>query len=80
MQSQNKLHHSKEGDNVEKLKPCPFCGNDTVRAIITETDYAYEGEEIDGDVSIYINCYDCGIECVPCESGDKAIEAWNNRA
>ena len=38
---------------TDKLKPCPFCGGETV---IIEADRPY------GRIKYFVTCVDCGIE------------------
>ena len=54
-----------------KLKPCPFCGREDIRAKIMN----HEGY----DVGI-VFCINCGAQIRAFNSQAEAIEAWNRRA
>ena len=49
-----------------KIKPCPFCGSDSVSC---------EGHFVECD-----NCGSTGEQFFPTPNRKKAIEAWNRRA
>jgi Lar family restriction alleviation protein len=59
------------GEGVEKLKPCPFCG---------EAEELYPAHYGMGGGKPYaIDCLGCGFDFVPREHID-VITAWNRRA
>ena len=66
-----------------ELEPCPFCGSKDVSALFVDEDafkYAYEGQDVDGDVNPYIHCYGCDSEWfTDSANGDDVIKAWNRR-
>ena len=54
----------------EKLKPCPFCGNEAV---------LFTG----GEHLAYVGCVKCGAKLPACFGENKeaeAVEAWNRRS
>lgn len=55
---------------MEKIKPCPFCGNDTV--LRSNGEYQYYVRCMNPKCSVYVATY---IEDTPI----KAISAWNHR-
>lgn len=56
------------------LKPCPFCGNDELKAVCLVPGFLnYTGKDTD----YYVKCYGCGVSITPCETETEAIEAWN---
>ena len=65
---------------VNKLKPCPFCGEEGRIIIKTEGTFS--------DFGLYrsmVRCAECGVivdryEKTPYAAEDRAIEAWNTRA
>ena len=64
----------------DKLKPCPFCGEEVGAYFVDEigTEYRFEGKDVDGDVHPYIHCYGCDSEWF--SDMEDVIEAWNRRA
>ena len=54
---------------MDKLKPCPFCGN-------TEIDDFTPDDEWGGHV---VMCGKCESEGPPMKSHKEAIDAWNTR-
>lgn len=64
-------------ENMEnkELKPCPFCGSETI--VVENYD-----ESCNSDYpSIYWHsvCVDCGCNIPMCDTEEEAIEAWNKR-
>ena len=57
---------------MSELKPCPFCGNDTITTGITKAPMVSQ--------RFYVVCTNCSarIERSACLS--KAVTAWNRRA
>ncbi len=56
---------------MDKLKPCPFCGNEEVGICYDSWDEEYYG----------VKCLICGGSIYPDkETEEEAIEAWNKRA
>lgn len=58
-----------ELDDVEEIKPCPFCGGKA------EIDYLWYNRNYPG-----VRCNDCGAYVFAYNSEEKAIEKWNKRA
>ena len=54
---------------MEKLKPCPFCGESDIDI---RTD--------DDGLSWYAFCNDCGVMCGYSMTKEDVINAWNKRA
>ncbi len=52
---------------IEKLKPCPFCGSDSL--------YIPENPVFD----YYVRCNNCQSRSNSFENAERAIEAWNRR-
>ncbi len=52
----------------EELKPCPFCGNESVRV------YKHVGMD-----DWYVSCAGCGIRTEGNTSKDIVVAAWNRR-
>ena len=52
---------------TEKLKPCPFCTNNS--AYIQREGSAY-----------FVRCLFCGVNTRFCSDEQEAIDAWNRRA
>lgn len=52
---------------AEKLKPCPFCGQEELRV------------ETINDNECWIECPSCGVETPLYENMKQAIVAWNRR-
>lgn len=49
----------------ERLKPCPFCGDEA---------------EIMGITFVYVKCLNCGVETIGYKEEEDAAFAWNQRA
>lgn len=56
------------GLTMDKLKPCPFCGNRDVRAILSRKEVGM------------VACYVCGGQLRYYGDEMKARELWNRRA
>lgn len=55
---------------MEKLKPCPFCGDDKP--------YVYQSLTRAGRVSA-VNCSKCGARGAQKKKAEDAVELWNHR-
>ena len=53
---------------MDKLKPCPFCGNRDVRAILSRKEVGM------------VACYVCGGQVRYYGCKEEAIKIWNRRA
>ena len=58
---------------MTELKPCPFCGSDSVG--VAETAY---GNYL--NIWFFAICDKCGARSKPFRDGDDAVKAWNRRA
>ena len=57
-----------------KLKPCPFCGGDSIEV------YTHYGESAGLQYGgYYPECTVCGCRLNYYESREKALKAWNER-
>lgn len=52
---------------MEKLKPCPFCGNKNI-------------EIVDGDAWPWVRCRECLGSTAMENTKEEAIKKWNRRA
>lgn len=57
---------------VEELKPCPFCGSNSIWVADNIMDDLFIGYNV--------HCNGCGAETMYTTDKDKAIEKWNGRA
>lgn len=76
----------REDRDMDKLKKCPFCGEDKVRLVYineeSETVCINSDEELEADdIYVFIHCYGCDMDYMPHTDGAKeVIEEWNKRA
>jgi len=65
---------SMKREEIEKLKPCPFCGGRYVRA-------QQNGVRPNGSFAWWeVACDDCDIVVRPFDDREQAIGTWNRRA
>ena len=68
---------------MEKLKPCPFCGNEVVIYSVEPHEHPFlksigvEMPDCDGETFIEC-CGGCGV-CMSAKTENEAVEKWNNR-
>lgn len=67
-----KALYSCDLEEVEDLKPCPFCGGEAKINRIVNTFYQY--------ARYFSSCTRCSAESKVFETEQEAIEAWNTRA
>lgn len=54
--------------SVEKLKPCPFCGNEYISVVPAAHKCVY-----------WCKCEECGVSTNCLDDKQKAIDFWNRR-
>jgi len=62
----------------EKLKPCPFCGNASVKIKTPKDIYPLLPKDIKGSFSVY--CAFCGTIGPEGDTTQVAAQEWNSRA
>jgi hypothetical protein len=63
---------------MEKLKPCPFCGNEITKEDFTSRSFDYDNHGCpDTYTDIVVDCCIGFHFCV--ETVEEAIETWNKR-
>lgn len=67
-----KALYSCDLEEVEDLKPCPFCRGEAKINLIVNTFYQY--------ARYFSSCTRCSAESKVFETEQEAIEAWNTRA
>lgn len=53
---------------MSELKPCPFCGSDSLRVAWVNRDMCR------------VHCYGCGADGATCFNEQTCVEWWNTRA
>lgn len=62
---------------MERLKPCPFCGGQTLRMSVLDHPHMYP----DGSGTYYFGCRPCSaVTSIMARSERAAVEKWNRRA
>jgi len=76
-----------EEDNMEELKPCPFCGSDVEIVSADEITGAEHPFDKGADISFWFKCYGCDTDIFhdePYANIDellqRSIKWWNRRA
>lgn len=67
-------------DNLEELRPCPFCGSTNIEYMDYDKELAFEGTYLENYEEV--TCHNCGANTFRNKlSTDKvsAIEKWNSR-
>lgn len=65
--------------DVEALRPCPFCGGDSLAKLPNDRASAGNVGQACLDV-FYVHCEGCGCDGPVAESESESIAAWNQRA
>jgi len=58
-----------KNDNTPELKPCPFCGSETICM-----------DEVDRHLPFNAYCFDCSADGPMASTKKEAIAWWNTRA
>jgi hypothetical protein len=68
---------------MNKIKPCPFCGNDGICNMTGEFKHLYVNEDSDSSGATpqfyyWVECGGCDAQGSVRETEEEAIKYWNN--